>query len=142
MNVFFSWWRMTKGQTLLISEKEGISWVVHWFRICLAMQGTWVPSLVKEERSHMPRSNHAHSSQLLSLSAATKTQPLFILHQTLPPKKNLEKGHSWQSLPTGGTDERPQMCRQVPTLDKTVPAHPSLNFQICTLDVGPENKSI
>ena len=35
----------------------GISLVTQWLRICLAMQGTWVQSLVRELRSHMLRSN-------------------------------------------------------------------------------------
>ena len=26
-----------------------------WLRICLAMQGSWIPSLVTELRSHMPQ---------------------------------------------------------------------------------------
>ena len=33
-------------------EKE-IFLVVQWLRICLAMQGPWVQSLVREQRSHM-----------------------------------------------------------------------------------------
>ena len=35
----------------------GTSLVVWWLRICLATQGTPVPSMVGELRSHMPRSN-------------------------------------------------------------------------------------
>ena len=42
----------------------GISLVVQWLRIHLAMLGTWVPSLVGELRPHRPR--------LLSLQATTR----------------------------------------------------------------------
>ena len=35
----------------------GTSLVVQWLRICLPMQVTWVRSLVRELRSHMPQSN-------------------------------------------------------------------------------------
>ena len=35
---------------------QGTSLVVQWLRICLAMQGTWIWSLVGELRSHMPQS--------------------------------------------------------------------------------------
>ena len=34
----------------------GVSLMVQWLRICLAIQGTWVRSLVRELRSHMPQS--------------------------------------------------------------------------------------
>ena len=34
---------------------SGTSLVVQWFRIRLPMQGTWVRSLVRELRSHMPQ---------------------------------------------------------------------------------------
>ena len=37
-----------------IKRKIGASLVVQWLRIHLPMQGTWVPSLVRELRSHMP----------------------------------------------------------------------------------------
>ena len=36
------------------TSKGGTSVVVQWLRICLAMQGTWVRSLVGELRSHVP----------------------------------------------------------------------------------------
>ena len=36
---------------------SGTSLVVQWLRVSLAMQGTWVQSLVRELRSHMPWSN-------------------------------------------------------------------------------------
>ena len=36
---------------------ERTSLVVQWLRICLPVQGTWVQSLVRELRSHMPRGN-------------------------------------------------------------------------------------
>ena len=35
----------------------GTSGVVQWLRICLPMQDTWVPSLVRELRSHVPWGN-------------------------------------------------------------------------------------
>ena len=35
----------------------GTSLVVQWLRICLAMQGTWVQFLIKEQRSHVPWDN-------------------------------------------------------------------------------------
>ena len=40
------------------------SLVVKWLRIHLALQGTWVQSLVGELRSHMPQSNYTHYSQI------------------------------------------------------------------------------
>ena len=45
---------------------EGMSPVVQWLRIHLAMWGPWVGSLVRELRSHM-QSNRASMLQLLSL---------------------------------------------------------------------------
>ena len=39
------------------NEHFGSSLVIRWLRICLPMQGTWVQSLVREVRSHIPRSN-------------------------------------------------------------------------------------
>ena len=39
------------------NKKEGTSLVIQWLRIHLATQGTPVPSLVGELRSHMPRGN-------------------------------------------------------------------------------------
>ena len=41
--------------------------MVQWLRICLAMQGTQVWSLVPELGSHMPHNNRAHVPYLLSL---------------------------------------------------------------------------
>ena len=35
----------------------GTSLVVHWLRICLAMQGTWVQALVREIRYHVRQGN-------------------------------------------------------------------------------------
>ena len=40
--------------------------MVQWLRIHLAMQGTWVPSLVGELKSHTPWSNLARAPQLPS----------------------------------------------------------------------------
>ena len=34
--------------------RSGTSLVVQWLRICVPMQETWVPSLVRELGSHMP----------------------------------------------------------------------------------------
>ena len=48
--------------------------VVQRLRICLAMQGMWVRSLVGKLRSRMPRSYWTWKPQLESPSAATKTQ--------------------------------------------------------------------
>ena len=42
---------------LIRSEFWGVSLRVQWLRICLAMQGTQVQSVVGELRSHLPRSN-------------------------------------------------------------------------------------
>ena len=36
---------------------QGILLVVQWLRICLPMQETWVQSLIRELRSHVPWSN-------------------------------------------------------------------------------------
>ena len=41
----------------LVMKNTGAVLVVQWFRICLAMQGIWVQSLVGEFRSTMPQSN-------------------------------------------------------------------------------------
>ena len=35
----------------------GISLVVQWLRICIAIQGMWVQSLVRELKSHILRSH-------------------------------------------------------------------------------------
>ena len=40
-----------------VKLKGGTSLVVQWLGICLPMQGTWVRSLVKELRPHMPQGN-------------------------------------------------------------------------------------
>ena len=42
------------------ARDAGTSLVVQWLRIQLAMQGTWVQSLVREVRSHMLWGNEAH----------------------------------------------------------------------------------
>ena len=36
------------------------SLMVQWLKLCLPMQGVWVPSLVRELRSHMP---HSHKTK-------------------------------------------------------------------------------
>ena len=36
-----------------------------WLRVCLTVQGTWVPSLVRELRFPMLWNNYAHVSQVL-----------------------------------------------------------------------------
>ena len=38
-------------------QQEGTSLVIQWLRICLAMQGMWVRSLVRELRFHMLQGN-------------------------------------------------------------------------------------
>ena len=50
----------------------GTSLMIQWLRICLPMQGTWVWSLVRELRSHMPQGNKACVQQPRSLQAATR----------------------------------------------------------------------
>ena len=52
----------------------GTSLVVQWLRICLAMQGTRVQSLVGELRSHMLSNKEAPASQLLSPCTTAKSQ--------------------------------------------------------------------
>ena len=54
----FSHWWQHLCQTLLPPGKCTLprtSLVVHWLRICLPRQGMWVPSLVRELRSHKLR---------------------------------------------------------------------------------------
>ena len=46
-------------------RKLRTSLVVRCLRILLAVQGTWIQSLVREESFHIPRSNEAHTLQLL-----------------------------------------------------------------------------
>ena len=36
-----------------VKTARGLPWVVCWLKIHLPMQGTWVPSLIEEVRSHM-----------------------------------------------------------------------------------------
>ena len=43
--------------SLIIDRYLRTSLVVQWLKICLAMQGTLGPPLVRELRSHMPCSN-------------------------------------------------------------------------------------
>ena len=38
----------------------GISQVVQWIRICLPMQGTWVPSLVWEDSTYLKATKLVH----------------------------------------------------------------------------------
>ena len=45
--------------------KDETSLVVHWLGSHLPTQGTRAQSLVREQRSHMARSNLAHEAQLL-----------------------------------------------------------------------------
>jgi len=56
-----------------------ISLVVQWLRIHLAMQGTWVRSLIRELRSHRPQNNEAQLPQLLS-PKATITESASVHH--------------------------------------------------------------
>ena len=37
--------------------------VVQWSRLCLSMQGVWVPSLVSELRSHMSQGKKKEQKQ-------------------------------------------------------------------------------
>ena len=56
------------------NQAIGTSLVVQWLRICLAMQGTQVRSLVEELRSHMLGATiEAHVPQGKAPLAATKT---------------------------------------------------------------------
>ena len=53
----------------------GTSLVVPVVKLYLAIQGTWVRSLVRELRSHMPRGKEAHSAPQRKIPHdATKTQ--------------------------------------------------------------------
>ena len=79
----YGWW--TRFQILVLSltswvtvysfprdaiikyRKLGTSLVIQGLRICLAMQGTWVPSLVREPSSHLPQSYWAYAAQLESV---------------------------------------------------------------------------
>ena len=70
-----------------MKSQSGTSLVVQWLRIRLPVPGTWVWSLVRELRSHMPQGNYwahplwsprhnkreAHELQQKILHAATKT---------------------------------------------------------------------
>ena len=47
----------TEIETVIKNLPKGTTLVVQWLRICLPMQGTWVQSLVRELRSHMPWGN-------------------------------------------------------------------------------------
>ena len=46
-----------EGRRELRISGFGTSLVVQWLEICLEMQRTWVQSLVRELRPHMPLSN-------------------------------------------------------------------------------------
>ena len=61
-----SQWRVASRDTSL---------VVQWLRICLAMLGTWVRSLVGELRSHMPWGNKIHALPLENLHTAVRRSP-------------------------------------------------------------------
>ena len=58
----------------------GTSLVVHGLRICLAMQETWVWSLVEELRSYILGTNKARKPQLESLGIETK-DPTRVSHE-------------------------------------------------------------
>ena len=49
--------------------------VVQWLKIYLVVQGTQVPSLAGELRSHMPRGNWVCVPQLLSLQGLHQNNP-------------------------------------------------------------------
>ena len=74
------------------------SLVVQWLRIQLPRQWTWVPSLVKKLRSHMPWGNETHPPQLLSppesqleRSPCVATKDPGCLTWDLPPQPNKKK---------------------------------------------------
>lgn len=50
------WWDFTFWRAEDSKLVDETSFVVQWLRICLLMQGTWVWSLVRELRSHIPQS--------------------------------------------------------------------------------------
>ena len=66
----------------LKSPGLGTSLVVQWLRICLPKQGTWVQSLVRELRSHMPWGSYVYELQPEQAHAAMKTQcsQIIIIH--------------------------------------------------------------
>ena len=45
-----------KGGYRPINHQSGTSLVVQGLRLCFPMQGVWVQSLVRERKSHVPRS--------------------------------------------------------------------------------------
>ena len=49
--------------------------MVQWLRIRLVIQGPGFQSLVRELRSHMPRSNKIHAQQLLKPEAHVPWSP-------------------------------------------------------------------
>ena len=64
-----------RGKNIWFSDQDGhsgTSLVVQGLRMCLAMQGTQVQSLVGELRSHMPRSTYAWALQLETPCATTR----------------------------------------------------------------------
>ena len=63
---------LEEAQAGIKIARTGTSLMVQWLRICLAMQRTWVQSLVGELRSHMPQSNSACVLQLLSPCTASR----------------------------------------------------------------------
>ena len=61
----FSYTSLPKWHLLKNQWHAGTSPVVQWLRICLAVQGMRVRSLVGKLRSHMPQGNHwAHTPSL------------------------------------------------------------------------------
>ena len=56
---------------------ERASLVAWWLRIHLPMQGTWIPSLIRERRTHMLWNNQPQEPYLLRLcSKAWELKPL------------------------------------------------------------------
>ena len=45
-----------KGGYPPVNHQSGTSLVLQWLRLCLPVQGVQVQSLVREQRSHVPRS--------------------------------------------------------------------------------------
>ena len=72
----------------------GTSLVVQWLTICLVMQGTWVRSLVKKLRSHMPQNSQALSqwhrnywAHMLQSLCATTWEPECHVWDPIQPNK-------------------------------------------------------
>ena len=79
-----------------------MSLVVRWFRIQLAMQRTWVQSLVRELRSQLLWSNHVWFNYWAELeSPCAETEETKSQHSQVNKihikKKKIAEGHPWWS---------------------------------------------